>query len=246
MAHIGMGNIYEWGRWDYINAEKEYLKFLDLQPNNEVFNSVLIVDFLIKMNRLEDAESKRKYLGYQGDNFRIQILLGNKQEALDSIYQYLEINRLPIEPWIGEILIWLEEYDSAVIYLNSPFENQAEDLSIPRWSADYALALSKTGDHQKAKKLINQLIDKSHITSVGSPAYFIGWYYSGIIEVDSAFYWLEKAYENRSPEFPHLKVNPIFNSLKEDDRYWNLYERTGHKAYDDYMKLEGIRNSNNL
>ena len=34
---------------------------------------------------------------------------------------------------------------------------------------------------------------------------------------------------------PWLKVNPAFNSLKDDPRYWDLYERTGHKAYDDYM-----------
>jgi len=94
----------------------------------------------------------------------------------------------------------------------------------------------KTNSHQKARKIINKLIAKSDSTSAGSPAYFTGWYYSGIGEVDSAFYWLEKAYKNRSPEMPWLKVNPVFNNLKENDRYWDLYERTGHKAYDEYME----------
>ena len=62
--------------------------------------------------------------------------------------------------------------------------------------------------------------------------------------MDSAFYWLEKACENRSPEMAWLKVNPVFKNLKDDDRYLDLYERTGHKAYDEYMadkkKLNGI------
>ena len=72
-------------------------------------------------------------------------------------------------------------------------------------------------------------------TSAGSPASFTACYYSGIGEVDSAFYWLEKAFDNRSPEMPWLKVDPAFNNLKDDERYWDLYERTGHKTYDDYM-----------
>jgi len=79
------------------------------------------------------------------------------------------------------------------------------------------------------------LIRKSDTSAVGSPAFFTGWYYSRIGEVDSAFYWLEKAYNNRSPEMPWLKADPAFNNLKDDDRYWDLYERTGHKAYDEYM-----------
>jgi hypothetical protein len=52
--------------------------------------------------------------------------------------------------------------------------------------------------------------------------------------VDSAFYWLEKAYKNRSAEMPWLKVDPAFKNLKNDYRYWDLYKRTGHKAFDDY------------
>jgi hypothetical protein len=83
--------------------------------------------------------------------------------------------------------------------------------------------------------VINQLIKKSDTTSIGSPQYFTGWYYSGIGEVDSAFYWLEKAYQNRSPEMPWLKVDLAFKNLKNDNRYRDLYKRTGHKAYDDYI-----------
>ena len=84
--------------------------------------------------------------------------------------------------------------------------------------------------------MINHLIKKSDTTAVGSPAFFTGRYYSWIGEVDSAFYWLEKAYNNRSPEMPWLKMDPAFNCLKDDPRYWDLYERTGHKDYDDYSQ----------
>jgi hypothetical protein len=63
----------------------------------------------------------------------------------------------------------------------------------------------------------------------------LGWYYSYIGAKDSAFYWLNRAVKVRSPEMAHLKLDPAFKSLRDDDRYMDLYERTGHKAYDDYM-----------
>jgi hypothetical protein len=109
-------------------------------------------------------------------------------------------------------------------------------MFIPRFQACLALAYYKTNNDQQAQMIINKLIKINNETRAGSPDYCIGWYYSGIGKVDSAFYWLEKAYNNRSPEMPWLKVDPVFKNLKDDDRYWDLYERTGHRAYDEYMK----------
>ena len=140
--------------------------------------------------------------------------------------------------WIGESYLWLGEYDSAKFYLEYAMKNEHPNMLSPRFQAYLSLAYEKTNNLQQAKTIINKLIAKSDTTSVGSPEYFTGWYLSGMGDKDSAFYWLEKAYENRSPEFPWLKVDPAFNSLKDDPRYWDLYERTGHKAYDDYLASE--------
>jgi len=78
-------------------------------------------------------------------------------------------------------------------------------------------------------------MELSDTTAVGSPAYFVGWYYGWTGELDSAFYWLERAMENRSAEIPWINVDPAFKSLRDDPRYSNLYVRAGFKAYDDYM-----------
>ena len=115
-------------------------------------------------------------------------------------------------------------------------KNKHPDMSTPRFQAYMALANEQTNNHQQAQKIINQLMTNNDTGSAGSPAYFLGWFYSGIQDLDSAFYWLEKAYQNHSPEFSWYKVDPIFNNLKDDPRYWDLYERTGHKPYDEYME----------
>ena len=250
-AHFGMGNINEWGRWDYIKAEREYLKANELGSNrldaSWDYYIILISEFFLKMNRLEDAliyQKKAQELGIAGYSdllIKINVLSGNKNEAYSSIKKiYWDSGEEIADSWKGEECIWLEKYDTAKIYLESALQAQHPDMSLPRFLACLALAYYKTKNYQQAHA-INQLIDKSNETTAGSPEYFTGWYYSGIGEVDSAFYWLEKAFEKRSPEFPTLKVDPVFKNLKGDDRYWDLYERTGHKAYDEY--LAGIKNN---
>jgi TolB-like protein len=235
MVHVGKGNIHEWARWDYIEAQNEYLKAFELEPNNPLVY-VWAAEFYLKMEQLDNLWEimDKAPKGEQLTSFiKGQILSGNKQEA----YTYLKSAPSIIKGYrvIGECYLWLEEHDSAKFYLEYDLKNEHPDMSSPRFQADLSLVYEKTNHHQQARTIINQLIAKNDITSVGSPDFFIGWYYSGMGKKDSAFYWLEKAYGNQSPEFPWLKVDPAFNSLKDDPRYWDLYERTGHKAYDDYL-----------
>jgi TolB-like protein len=235
-AHMGNGNVHEWARWDYVEAEKEYLKAIELEPNNPLVYQ-WPAEFYVKMEQLESLweiidKSSEKDLLFKSV-WHGSILSGNNQEAYTSLI--IASGEVMQCRWIGESYIWLGEYDSAKFYLEYAMKNEHPDMLSPRLQADLAIAYEKTNHLQQARTIINQLIAKSDTTSVGSPGYFTGWYYSWMGDKDSAFYWLEKAYENRSPEFPWLKVDPAFNSLKDDPRYWDLYERTGHKAYDDYM-----------
>jgi hypothetical protein len=49
----------------------------------------------------------------------------------------------------------------------------------------------------------------------------------GIGDKDEAFRYLDKAYEQRWPFLPMLKVDPAFDSLRADPRYGDLVRRLG-------------------
>jgi len=242
-AHGVLAVLSDWFIWDYIKAENEYLKTLELEPNEPILKSGYGGEFLVKRNRVEDARKfsiplltytdHPLYFTFQYNELRRLIVAGDIEEARQTIDELLGIRREEGYIWAGDAYVWLEEYDTALYYLELGTEDP--ELSIPRFQACLALAYHKTNDHPHAQTIVQQLKERSDTTSAMSPAFYLGWYYSGIGEVDSAFYWLEKAYRNRSPEMPWLKVDPIISNLKSDDRYWDLYERTGHKAYDDYM-----------
>ena len=232
-GHFGLAMLNDYIRWDHIKADKEFTKVLEIEPNNPGYIGIYS-EWLIKMNRIEDVWD---YMDTTEVSFRLiqsQILSGNKKGASRSIKKYKE--SIGMDIWLGESYIWFEEYDSAKLCLEQAIQNNDPLVSRPRIKADLALAYYKTKNWQQAQNIVSELINISKVTKAGSPEYCLGWYYSGIGEVDSAFYWLEKAYQNRSPEMPWLKVTPVFNNLKNDPRYWDLYERTGHKAYDEYYE----------
>lgn len=242
-AHYGMGLIDEWVRWDYIKAEKAYQKTIELEPNN-ISNYGLLSDFFVKMDQQEDAKYiiKRYFEDNNVTAYRnlitSSIASGNRNDTYKYIEAYLEEEGEWAHEWIGKEYLWLEEYDSSRFYLESALKSKHPIMLTPRFQAALALAKRNTNNLLEAQEILNSLIVKADSTSVGSPAYFTAWYYGGIGARDSAFYWLEKAFNNRSPEMPWLKIDPAFSNLKDDPRYWDLYERTGHKAYDDYLLKE--------
>ena len=238
LAIAGMAMIHFFVQWDYIEAAKNFSKIANYLPSNFLLWNAYVT-FLVEMGQCEElyAVDEKSEFRSVGDALRCYILQGNHQKAIALIPGYLDSWGRAGFAQAGEAYIWLGAYDSAHFYLESAMQVQEQDPEIltPRFQADLALSCYYTEAREQARTIINRLILKSDTSAVGSPAFYTGWYYSSIREVDSAFYWLEKAYQNRSPEMPWLKVDPAFKSLKEDLRYWDLYERTGHKAYDDYL-----------
>jgi tetratricopeptide (TPR) repeat protein len=231
-----MAWFYDWIRWDYVTAEKEFLKILELEPNNPLYPE-LYVEFLLKRDRPEQA---LKYKVNSEQSYRLiqlKILEGRKDDIFSAIKEYLGSQGIKGKKFAGDCYLWMAEYDSARFYLESAMKSPDSALMLtPRFQAYLALAYYKTDQYITAKKIINKLTLMSNVTTAGNPEYFVGWFYSGTGEVDSAFLWLEKAYENRSIQLAWLKTDPVFKNLKPDARYRDLYERTGHKAYDDYLE----------
>ena len=233
-GHLGMAWYNDWIRWDYPQAEKEFMKVLELEPNNPLYPE-LYVEFLLKMGRPDDA---MKYHFISEQSYRLiqaRILSGKRRGIDKEIHNYLSSQGSKGLKYAGDCFLWIQEYDSAKYYLESAMAVKDPQMMIPRFQAYLALAYSKTGQADKAQKIIGMLNAMNRMTTAGNPDYFIGWYYSGTGQVDSAFIWLEKAFDNRSYQLAWLKTDPVFSTLRSDTRFRVLYERTGHKAYDDYL-----------
>jgi TolB-like protein/Tfp pilus assembly protein PilF len=235
-AHLGMALFYDWIRWDFIKAEKELTKILELEPNNPQYLE-LYVEFLLKRNLPLEAlkyklSTEQSYRLIQAD-----ILAGRVNDALTSLRTYLGSYGARGEKYSGDCFLWMEKYDSARIHLEAAVISKDPDVVKPRFQAYLALAYSKTGREENAGKIIEKLTSYSKATTANSPEYFIGWYYAGTNKPDSAFIWLQKAYANRSTQLTWLKADPVFKNIKNDVRFRNLYQQTGHESFDKYLEI---------
>jgi DNA-binding winged helix-turn-helix (wHTH) protein/TolB-like protein/Tfp pilus assembly protein PilF len=87
----------------------------------------------------------------------------------------------------------------------------------------YAYAMSN--DRPGAKKILERLAEQSQLRYVSPLNTAI--VYLGLGDKDNAFDWLEKACAVRSPDMTTLKVDPIFKSIRSDERFTDLLHRVG-------------------
>jgi tetratricopeptide (TPR) repeat protein len=91
--------------------------------------------------------------------------------------------------------------------------------------ANLAHAYAVSGNREAAQKIITELEEQSKSNYVA--AFDIALIHAGLGEKDQAFAWLEKAYEERSPDLVTLRTEPRFDNLRSDRRFTDLARRVG-------------------
>ena len=90
--------------------------------------------------------------------------------------------------------------------------------------AGLAHAYAAMGKRAEAEKILAQLLKQSQ-TAYVSP-YMIATIYAGLGNKDKAFEFLEKAYQERSPDVPYfLKADLRLDTLRSDPRFQSLLRR---------------------
>jgi tetratricopeptide (TPR) repeat protein len=128
---------------------------------------------------------------------------------------------------------WVNHYFLAVGYEGSGRQAQA----IPEYEravelsqrdldalAGLAHAYAAIGKRAEAEKILSELQQQSKVTYV-SP-YMIAVIYSGLGQKDKAFEFLEKAYQERSPDIAYfLRADLRLDTLRPDPRFQDLLRR---------------------
>jgi tetratricopeptide (TPR) repeat protein len=82
------------------------------------------------------------------------------------------------------------------------------------------------GKRAEAEKIFRELQQESKI-NYGSP-YMIAVIYSGLSQKDKAFAYLEKAYQEKSPDTAYfLRADLRIDGLRSDSRFQDIWRRIG-------------------
>jgi TolB-like protein/Tfp pilus assembly protein PilF len=129
----------------------------------------------------------------------------------------MDSNFAPAHAWLGLVYVEKGMFEEAIAELQT-----AVTLSgrYPRWVSDLAFAFAAWGKQDEALALLHELHERDAEGYI-SPALY-SWVYAELGDMDQAFEWLDKAYEERSHWMAALRYDPRFDSLRSDPRFTAL------------------------
>jgi TolB-like protein/Flp pilus assembly protein TadD len=230
-AHASMGFIRYRLDWDWLAAEKEYRRAIELSPNCPKVHYWLSM-CLRTMGRLDEALAEAR-LAHEIDPFMhiIKVELGRifyfaryYDQAIEYYQDVLELepNFLPAHFRLGQAYTQKGMYKEAIAEFHSAIPLIGDD---PEAVAALAYVYALSGRTDEAREVLNKLRALSLKRYVS--AYDLAIIYLGLDDKDKALEWLQNAYADRSVWLIGIKVEPMLDSLRPDPRFAELMRRMG-------------------
>lgn len=217
--------------WDWSGAEDAFKYALALNTNYATAHHWYAL-YLIQRGRTEESltEIKRAQeldplsLIINTDVGRVFYYARWYDQAIEQHQKTLEIDSNFVRAYLdlGQVYRQKALYEEAIAAFQKALK--------PAGNSTVLLALlghayGVSGRNDKAQKVLDELKQRSDQGYI-PPGYF-AWVYLGLGEKDQALDWLEKAYEERASWLVFLKVDPLFDSLREDPRFITLLKKVG-------------------
>lgn len=230
-AHASLGFALARYDWDWIGAEHEFQRAIELKPNYAIAHHWYALQ-LGMMGRFQEAMMEmNKALELDPLLLIINANIGwllfferNYDPAKQRLQRTLEMepNFLSAHVKLGWVYEQQGRYEEAIAQFNSALALSGdEDNIIGLLGNSYALSRQRVA----AKVIINKLIAQSKQRYI-SP-YWIAVIYACLEEKDNAFQWLNEAVKERSGGLVWLKVEPKLDGLRADPRFNELLRELG-------------------
>ncbi|MFY9609597.1 MAG: tetratricopeptide repeat protein, partial [Blastocatellia bacterium] len=230
-AHVALAAVKLWREFDLAGGERGFRRAIELNPGYPTAHLWLSL-YLAAIERMDEALSEIK-LAHELDPLsrvinlnlaRVFYFARQYDESIEQCRKTIEMypdylvahRRLGIA--YGEKGMF-EEAEAEFKKALSLFENDTETMSAMGYA--YAAA-GRIEDARKTLDRINAVAREAYV----SP-YSLARIHVGLGEIDQAFEWLEKTYQERHGILTYLKVEAAFDRLREDPRFLDLLRRIG-------------------
>ncbi|CAN5134483.1 hypothetical protein BH20ACI1_BH20ACI1_07200 [soil metagenome] len=227
-AHLALAYI-ENQELNWTAAEQNYRRTIELNPNFAAAHT-LYAAYLSQLGRTDEALSEIKKaqkldplrVGLIGNEGIILYFARRNEEAISKMQEGLkpEPENAPARVYLGRALAADGQYERAIgeFQTADKTDNSSTDALI-YLGQTYALS----GKRKEAVEILNQLKATKKYVSPAALAIF----YAALDDKDAAFKSLEQAYAERDLNLQFLKVEPGYNSLREDSRFQNWLQKIG-------------------
>jgi len=230
-AHGAMGAVRLFYDWDWAETEKEFKRAQALNPNYGDGHQ-LYAAYLEAAGRFDEARAAAKRASELDPlsamfDMEVGITFYYARRYDEAIAQFektlnLEPRYVDAYQFLGQAYEQKKMFAQAIAtYQKGIAQAERNPSLVALLGHAYALA----GERNKARQTLDELREMSKHNYV-SP-YLFAVVYAGLGDKDQTFAWLDKAFQDRSYFLIWLKVEPQFDSLRDDSRFQDLLRRVG-------------------
>jgi TolB-like protein/DNA-binding winged helix-turn-helix (wHTH) protein len=229
-AHTVMGYIEFCYDWNWADAEKEFKRALELDPNDLSAHNNFARELVILGRTDEGLVHMRQAISLdpysRGGDYPIWVTyLAHRYDEAEQLAT-AKISLDPNDPW--------NHYDLALVYeqMGKPTESVQEYLKFeslsgaePQTIVRLQEAFGKSGARGFWRRHLEDYREaaKSGYVNAGMVAQAC----ARVGERDCAFEWLEKGFQDRSDLMVTLNADPVFDGIRTDRRFQDLIRRVG-------------------
>lgn len=229
-AHTSLALISEHFDWDWPSAEREFRRAVQLGPNYATAHH-WYAEFLAFQGRFDDALAQSEHarrldplsLIIAIDHATILYYARRYDRAIDQFLAVLE--RDPTFPR-ANMVVWAYAQKGMFAEALAQIEKWRRSVD-DRWNwAAQVYVYGRLGRQAEARRALEKL-EQFARQRPSDPMPMLSVAYIGLNEKEKAFAWLEKALRERSSSITALRVEPVYDPLREDPRFQDLLRRAG-------------------
>ena len=220
--------------WNWTEAERAFKRAIELNPGYSSAHQWYGL-YLAAMDRMSEAFAEVK-IAEDLDPLSLPVntnagwllyLSRRYDESIETYNKILELDAdfILAHRRLGQVYVEKRMYEEAIREFEKCLAPSREDAESLAWLGH---AYAASGDTDRARQIISEmnLLGKSRYVS----SYLMAIIRIGLGEADLAFELLEKAWEERYGFLAYLRVSPIFDPLRADERFQKLVARVGLAA----------------
>jgi TolB-like protein len=217
--------------FDWEGAEREFRRAIELNPNYAT-GHFWYAELLVQSGRIDEGLSEIKR-ATELDPVSLVInstlgifyaVAGQNEQAIAQLGKTLEMDPdfAYAHRHLGMVYLIMNKFPEAIAELEKALELSDRSAF---YLASLGGAYARAGQPDKARQILGELQSLSKELHIG-PCYFAA-IYAELGEEDKAFWWLEKAYEERYEDLVFLKINNHFDPIRSDPKFKVLLKKVG-------------------
>lgn len=229
-AHTSLGYIRATYEWDWVGAEAEFRRAIELNPNYATAHQWYAVSVLYPQNRLPEAIRETRF-AQQNDplslivNTAVGLMSFMSRDFTAAVKQYRRVLEMDPDFYMGERSLGIALLVQGDLPAAIKSLERARMLSNGQSGVLGELGRAYGEAHREAEaRRILGLLMAERAQNYVSPE-TIAQCHIGLGDIDAAFEWLGRAVDEHAGTIAGLAMDPLYDGLRGDARFVKLLRR---------------------